>query len=64
VDDPDIGDNIGIYGGLDSQRPTPSSIGKGNGNESEILEVFERLVGLLSGGWCAKFCLLILIIPK
>lgn len=51
VDDADIGNNIGVHGGLDVQRSSTSRTRRGDGDETEILAVFERLVGLLSGGW-------------
>lgn len=51
VDDTDTSDNTCVHGVLDVKRPASGRPGKGTGNGTEILAVFERLVGLLSGGW-------------
>lgn len=50
VDDADPGHHSGVHGRLDAQRSASSRHGRGDGHEAEILAVFERLVGLLSGG--------------
>lgn len=51
VDDANTGNNIGVHGSLDAQRSSAGRTRRGDGDETEILAVSERLVGLLSGGW-------------
>jgi len=50
VDDAHTGDNTGLHGSLDAQRSASGRAGKGDRHRPEVLAVFERLVGLLSGG--------------
>jgi len=50
VDDAHTGDNTGLHGSMDAQRSASGRTGKGDRHRPEVLAVFERLVGLLSGG--------------
>lgn len=50
VDDADPSHHSGVHGRLDAQRSASGRDGRGDGHEAEVLAVFERLVGLLSGG--------------